>query len=275
MPSQSIIVGISMLIAACGGEVISSTAGDGGAFAVDGGDAGTKQGPRCSGGGARLCGAACGDASPCPGSGCTMPLDVSGAAAAYGICWSDLQDDGTTPCALCDQGQGCVRRGADQYVCVPLDACAALLSQGATGVCWYGDKVPYDGRSEATTSSCPSGAGGLLCGGDCAPCDANTLPRCVGRGADHPIGICPPLYSPQPPDPNSYPLCALGADGYVIACPNVGTSFTCACAISPSPPGDSTVALANGFCMSADLCTEIAGAISLDCYDATGAKLPP
>src|SRR5208283_2575454 len=114
------VASLGTVLLACGGSTSSPETGTADASAVEAatgwGDAGatTYDGADpCSPGGVRVCGAGCGKAAGC--ANCTPLLTGSGPAAQYGVCWSDLGDLGNTPCALCDDGQGCVQRSPDRF----------------------------------------------------------------------------------------------------------------------------------------------------------------
>ena len=231
----------------------------------------------CSATGTRICGEECGLLSDCPA--CTRLYDTEAGASAYGICWGDLLDKGTTPCALCDEGQGCVRRDLNTFVCVPLGVCSALRALEAGSVCWYGDKVPFDGREVGANQGCADDSTGVVCGGGCPACAQNTLARCVGTGPDHPFGICPALAltSANPGDVGSYPRCELTVGGaQAVPCPS-DPAYPYSCAISPYPPGDVLVARMNGYCLNADLCKSLSAAIpgGIWCFDAAGTRVAP
>ncbi len=197
-----------------------------------------------------------------------------GSNSAYGVCFADLPDRGQTPCAVCDAGQGCVQRSQGSFECVPLEVCDDLRKLGAGDVCWYGDKVPYDGRAIPAASSCPDSdplvhEDHSMCGGPCGPCDTahGALDRCVGQGPDHPIGICAQFCcSGNPEDPASFPRCVVQGGTVIAACPTVG-NYTCA--VYPSPPGDESVAKQNGLCLNRDVCHALHASLpgGLDCYD--------
>lgn len=273
--------GRASLVAGAPSDASTGAAPDGGSGLADGGwlDAA----PTCQPDGVRLCGGICGAAPSCPV--CTPLQSGTGASGPYGICWADLADDGSTPCALCDSGQGCVQRSPGKYVCVPLDVCGALRALGAQDVCWYGDKVPFDGAPVLHASGCPDSSGdevsttGLVCGGDCPPCgNQYTLPRCVGQGPDHPFGICPAIANAGAwGDLGHFPTCALARDGYSAACPDVAYSYPLACAVSPYPPGDPVVAGLNGFCLGVDFCASLASSLpgGLWCFDSSGTRIAP
>ncbi len=268
-----------VFVAACGGRIRDDAGGTNPDAGTDGSsDSAAASKPNCAAGSVRLCGGACGEISGCAGSGCTPLLEDDGTASPIGICWADLADDGSTPCALCDDNEGCVARAAGEYVCVPLEVCAAIASLGTDGVCWYGDKVAYDGRAEATSTSC-AGPMGIVCGGACGACSAsgNVLPRCVGRGPDHPNGICPVFTSTsESSDPNQFPRCSMTASGYSLPCPTSGQN-PFACVVYPSPPADQVVAMQNGYCLDAAECTTIAQTLpgGVDCYAPNGLNLSP
>jgi hypothetical protein len=242
---------------------------------VDGGLAFDGAAP-CSPNGVRLCGLQCGDAAGCPV--CSRLATEDGGASSLGVCWADLPDKGETPCPLCDDGQGCVQRGPGTFVCIPLEICGALLGLGAADVCWYGDKVLFDGFALPPAVGCPSDPAGITCGGDCPSC-GGCLSRCVGRGPAHPFGLHPvPAYASSPKDVQVIPTCALSADGFSSApCPPVSNDYTYACAISPYPPGDPSVARLNGLCLEEGLCKQMSLTLpgGLWCFDASGKRIPP
>lgn len=225
---------------ACGGKVL-----------VYGGEG--DAGPTCTVAGARICGGTCGVLSDCPGS-CVTLVEGDGSLSTYGVCFSDLSDKGTTACALCDSGEGCVERAPDVFVCVPLDLCGDLEKLGARNVCWYADKSPFDGRPIVAPASCsdpeinhvPS-----MCGGACGRCATQygALDRCVGQGPDHPAGMCVYGNFGGP----VWPTCT--ADGSV-PCPAEG-----ACAFFAAPPADPGVANENGVCLDYDECHELHSAL--------------
>lgn len=266
------------VLAACGGRTSLSASpprdgsgtneADSGSGLADAADTGTT----CSPDGVRLCGGAC--KSSCPL--CTPLQTGVGATSEYGVCWADLSDQGNTPCALCDDGQGCVQRSPGKYVCVPLGVCQALRSLGQADVCWYGDKMPFDGSPVPTPRGCAASTTDIVCGGDCPPCGARyTLPRCVGRGPDHPFGTCP-VIAGTGNDVGSFPTCALLEGGYSAPCPML-PGYPYVCAVSPYPPGDAVVARLNGYCLSRDLCSALASALpgGLWCFDASGTRVAP
>lgn len=231
----------------------------------------------CSPDGVRLCGGRCGDAPGCPV--CGNLLTDTGGASSYGVCWADLVDQGQTPCSLCDDGQGCVQRSPGLFVCVPLDVCHDLDTLGAGPICWYGDKVPFSGAAVPAASGCPDDSTDMVCGGDCSPCTYGSLARCVGRGPNHPFGVCPALdHVLSPTDISSFPTCALSAAGFMAApCPTAPSNDTYACAVSPYPPGDETVARLNGFCLVLPTCAALARSLpgGLWCYDSSGTRVAP
>jgi hypothetical protein len=234
--------------------------------------------PTCSPDGVRLCGGRCPDA-PC--DACGRLFHEDGTQSAYGICWSDLADFGNTPCALCDENEGCVERAPQSFVCVPLLVCDALRALGAGPVCWYGDKVPFEAQGEAVATGCPSDPSiqGVVCGGDCPACaDGTTLSRCVGRGPSHPFGACPVLANAgSPTEVGNYPTCALSVKGSaLIPCPSI-SYYPYSCAVSPNPPGDPIVARLSGYCISTDICKSLSALLpgGLWCYDASGARIAP
>lgn len=230
--------------------------------------------PDCAPQGVHVCGGACGPVAGCGGAACAPVLMGGDDASAFGICWGDLADQGTTPCALCDDGEGCVERAPLSFVCVPLPVCSALVALGATDACWYGDKLAFDGGAVAPATGCPDDPTDLLCGGDCPACPLATLARCVGRGPNHPFGICPATSSVvDRNEVSGVPLCT--GDG-TVACPVLPT-YPYACAVFPNPPGDPRVAPWTGFCLSADLCATLSTSLpgGLWCYDASGTRTAP
>lgn len=263
---------------ACGGRA-SVVGGADASSGDDGGDGLVFA--SCAPGGVRLCGGNCGDVPSCPGAGCTGLIAGSGTAASFGVCWADLADMGLTPCALCDDGQGCVQRSSGSFVCVPLAVCGALDALGAGEVCWYGDKVPFDGAAVASATGCPqpTGIANVVCGGgDCPPCADITLDRCVGRGPDHPFGVCPPMVSPgSRVDLSNVPLCIVSGGSDALACPALSSDYSYSCAVYPYPPAPPTVAPRNGFCISDMVCKELAASLpgGLWCFDATGRRVAP
>lgn len=238
-------------------------------------DAGSRD---CAPGGVRLCGGDCDTGGGC--AECTDLVRGDGSDAGYGVCWSDLTDFGNTPCALCDENSVCVQRTKGTYVCVPLAVCDALVAFGVRDSCWYGDKVPFDGRPLASATSCPSDPKMLdiVCGGSCPQCSPYTLDRCVGRGPDHAFGVCPALYSSADrTDVSSFPVCSLSATGgMAVPCPAM-SNYPYSCAVSPYPPGAANVARLNGYCLSTDLCTWLAQSLpgGMWCYDASGKRVAP
>ena len=276
------VASLGAVLIACGGRTSSPETGMADASAleaatgwVDGAATSTFDGADpCSPGGVRLCGGACGKAEGCVN--CTPLLTGSGSIARYGVRWSDLGDLGSTPCALCDDGQGCVRLSPDRFVCVPLDACGALLALGAGDVCWYGDKVAFDGAAVGVASGCPDDSTKNVCGGDCPPCYSDTLSRCVGRGPDHPFGICPDLLAGgSATDVSNYPTCSVGAKE-MVPCPNASYA-NYACAVSPYPPGASAVAPLTGLCLDATECSSLAKSLpgGLWCFNSSGVRVAP
>lgn len=263
---------LGTILFACGGRQAGIGA------AQDAGDDGSNDLviATCAPAGARLCGGGCGDASPCPG-GCSHLLDPGGGTSQFGVCWSDLPDKGATPCALCGDGQGCVQRSPGVFVCVPLAVCGALYALGAGDVCWYGDKVPFDGRRVPTATGCPQPAkiANIVCGGDCPACAETTLDRCVGRGVDHPFGVCPGLaFASDREDLAGVPLCVASSGKDAVPCPS---SYEYSCAVFPYPPGELAVAVRSGFCVSAEMCAALATSLpgGLWCFDASGTKVAP
>lgn len=138
MKALRAVLVLSAVLPACGGRTLdagadagsdSESSSDGVSF-TDVGAFDSTAGA-CAARGVRLCGGSCGQAC----ATCRPLIQGDGADSAFGICWNDLPDFGETPCALCDEGEGCVRRAADSYVCVPLGVCVALRFLGAGDVC--------------------------------------------------------------------------------------------------------------------------------------------
>ena len=268
----------------CGGRTVptfdeAADAGHDGSSAFEAGwpDAGgDAPSDSCDPDGIRLCGGRCGDAPGCPI--CSQLLTGAGVPSDYGVCWADLPDNGETPCSLCDDGEGCVQRSRGRFVCVPLDVCHDLETLNAGPVCWYGDKTPFSGAAVPPATGCPDDSTATVCGGGCQPCTQSSLARCVGRGPNHPFGVCPVLaFGGSRTDIGSFPTCALPAGGFMAApCPAL-SSYPYVCAVSPYPPGDPTVARLNGFCLSVDFCTELAKSQpgGIWCFDSTGSRIAP
>lgn len=221
------------------------------------------------------------DAPVCPGAGCTSPLALDdGGTSATGVCWSDVSGKATVSCATCDDGEACIQRTAGEFVCVPVDVCAALFAMGSTDVCLYADKHRYDGRAlPPQTAACPSGLSGTgaLCGGTCGSCRPDEAARCIGRSPDHPIGVCawlPPVTSTT--DPSRIPTCALAAGPtYDRPCPTDLGVMNLSCGVFSASGADIPFARRYGICLPPDICSSIAHALpgGFECYDPAGQRL--
>lgn len=248
--TERIIVAATLALGACGGKLyVYPGAADG---------AGS-----CNVGGAKICGGACGDCS----APCTALVTTAGTTSPFGICFGALPDQGHTPCAVCDTGEGCVERANDEFVCVPLDVCASLLDLGAQDVCWYADKSVYDGQPIIAPASCDDPRVDHvadMCGGACGACEVQygALDRCVGQGPTHPAGVCVKGFG-NAKDPSHSLTCAVDEGGNVsVPCANGDR-----CAIDPSPPADAHAARVNGLCVDAVVCAALAKVLpgGLDC----------
>jgi hypothetical protein len=176
--------------ASAGGPEASSSSSGSGAFPPH---------PMCtSAEGVRLCGDGCPplDTNACPGFGCTPALDLATEQpSSAGLCWSDLPDQGVSPCNHCPDGSGCLERTPGLLICVPIGVCEALWDLGATTVCRYVDKSTYNHEPlPMPEGPCPVGvdqyAFEVGCGGECGPCDSQYV--CSGRSPRHPFGSCEP-----------------------------------------------------------------------------------
>lgn len=265
-------------LAGCGGRTsmqTDATGADASAFSA--------HAPCTSSDGVRLCGGSlnCPPISPpsCPGYGCTAARDdVTDVAAAGGVCWADLPDNGSTSCAICDDGEECVERASQELVCVSPAVCAALWDDGVRDVCRYADKSQYDHRPlRSPSGTCPvDPSQHWACGGACGACPEGQ--HCVGRSPDHPFGIC--TWPPAPTLPDGAP-CAIGPGGARAPwCDPFDTSNSnTVCAVFHVDPTDQNVAMAYGICVPRTPCLALASTLpeglpgGLDCYDATGRRL--
>jgi hypothetical protein len=175
-------VTLVLLLCGCGGRLGEGSGG------ADGGAEAATLGPDadvCDPSGVRICDPAAGcpvlDTASCPGHGCGDVSSVDAAATGDGVCWSDLQDEGSTSCAACDDGESCILRDTE-YVCVPDAVCARFWSLGVTGACVYADKRAYSGAPlPPEPTSCPQGLVGqnVACGGACGSCPATDARRWI------------------------------------------------------------------------------------------------
>lgn len=165
-------------------------------------DAGAADADAClTSSGVRLCGGPAGRPDACPalpagsclGYGCTGAFDFDGHETTAGICWADTAETDWL-CDGCSIGDGCLQRSAGEWVCVPIDVCAALWNLGVRNVCRYADKERYDHRPMPAGAGCPEPASTanstyFACGGDCS-FSCGSSQRCNGVAPDHPFGLC-------------------------------------------------------------------------------------
>ncbi len=245
-----------------------SELGEGGSAATGGGSTTSSTGSAlqptnlCSPASVRLC-----DGAQCPAPPCQcMPAsdrDTSTPSEA-GLCWTDLADWPNDECYACEDGQACIHRATDELHCAPLDVCVSLAALGASNVCTYADKSPFDDRPLAVGGACPV-QDHSLCGGGCGDCQTNF--RCTGRSADRGFGVCVPL---SPLDKKPFP-CSYGDTGPAqTPCLEQYNYF---CAVYKS--SNERLARHYGMCMQLGPCKSASQIVGLHCLDVAGYEHAP
>ncbi len=239
------LVGLSIFLLACGGEVASTKDGGSHADAASTTDSGTIDGGYCStSSGVMICGG------------------VHNCGADCKMCEPSLNPNALRICDLRIDEYGGTYQCPDGYLFAFLDTAAS--SKGGLGYCVhedvarlyalnghpefanYADRTIYFGAPiPPAPTTCPALASGLkLCGGACGACAAKEV--CLGRSPQHPYSLCVDQAGSQPGDPHG---CQRGTGG---ACSLSGQNRECMTFLvdaASQPTADS-----NSMCVAPSIC---------------------
>jgi hypothetical protein len=236
-------LGLTLLLAACGGRAPDETADAGG-----GDDAGS-QGDSGAGRDATAPPEGCASKSGyavCGGPHDCFPASARGnhtdcwdcAAGTWGdgvaLCYNATNPTSQSPPA--DDGQVYVEGfGIDVWTPVPFDVGQLFADDGAGDRVRYADWSAWTGAALPAPTSCPQFSGFSICGGNCGTCSAGEV--CIGRSPLHPYGLCVGTQSP--------------------GCSSCPSGQACLLAFK-DPPADQILANSNELCFPPAACQAIA-----------------